>query len=91
MFTVLILIGDFKHLHISWQKRHSKSLAVQETIGVVEDKFLIHVMKSLTREALLDLLLTNVEEFIGEIMTGGSLGCRDHALVECSILRGTGR
>lgn len=90
MLTGLILAGDFNHLHISWQKQRSKPLSVQETIGVVEDKFLIQVMKSLTREALLDLLLTNVEEFIGEITTEGSLGCSDHALVEFSILRGTG-
>ena len=41
---------------------------------------------SLTRgEALLDLLLTNVEEIINGVKVGGSLGCSDHALVEFMI------
>ena len=47
--------------------------------------------ESLARgEALLDLLFTSAEELIGEVKTGGSLGCSDHALVEFSILRDTG-
>ena len=38
-------------------------------------------------EALLDLVLTNAEERIREVKTGGSLGCSDHALVEFVILK----
>lgn len=36
---------------------------------------------------LLDLVLTNTDELIKEVKTGGSLGCSDHALVEFVILR----
>ncbi|KAK4806230.1 hypothetical protein QYF61_013374 [Mycteria americana] len=49
-------------------------------------------MESPTRgEALLDLLLANAEQLNGEVKTGGSLGCSDHALVEFSVFRGTGQ
>jgi len=34
-------------------------------------------------------LLTTSEELIGEVKTGGSLGCSDHALVEFMVSRGT--
>ncbi|KAK4806794.1 hypothetical protein QYF61_005590 [Mycteria americana] len=42
-------------------------------------------------EELLDLLLTNTGELIGEVKTGGSLGCSDHALVEFTIWRDMGQ
>lgn len=46
-------------------------------------KFLIQVIVSPTRgDDLLELLLPNTEEFIGEVKTGGSLTCSDHALME---------
>jgi len=52
----------------------------------VEDNFLIQATDSLTRgEVLLDLLLTNMEELIGDEKIGGSLGCSSHALVEFSL------
>ncbi|GAB0204051.1 hypothetical protein GRJ2_002870700 [Grus japonensis] len=49
------------------------------------------MIDSLTREALLDLLLTNTDELIREVKIGGSLGCSDHALVEFTILRDMGQ
>ncbi|PKU45940.1 hypothetical protein llap_3743 [Limosa lapponica baueri] len=38
------------------------------------------------RGDILDLLVTNASELIGDIKTGGSLGCSDHALVEFAVL-----
>ncbi|KAK4810483.1 hypothetical protein QYF61_004263 [Mycteria americana] len=50
------------------------------------------MIKSPTRgDVLLDLLLTNAEELLGEVKIGGSLGCSDHALVEFMILRDIGQ
>ena len=40
---------------------------------------------------ILDLLVTNASELIGDIKIGGSLGCSDHALVEFAVLRGMGQ
>ena len=46
-------------------------------------------MDSPTRgDVILDLLVTNTRELIGDVKTGGSLGCSDHALVELAVLRG---
>ena len=39
---------------------------------------------------MLDLLLTNTVQLIGDIRIGGCLGCSDHALVEFVILRNVG-
>lgn len=49
-------------------------------------------MESPTRgEALLDLLLPNAGELMGEVRIGGSLGGHNHILVEFSVFRGKGR
>ncbi|KAK4807081.1 hypothetical protein QYF61_018422 [Mycteria americana] len=42
-------------------------------------------------DAILDLLVTNASELIGDIKIGGSLGCSDHALVEFTVLRDMGQ
>jgi len=36
-------------------------------------------------------MLTNASELIADIKTGGSLGCSDHALVELTLLKDTGK
>jgi len=39
---------------------------------------------------ILDLLVTNASELIGDVKIGGSLGCSDHMLVELMLLREMG-
>ena len=39
----------------------------------------------------MDLMVTNSSELIGDVKTGGNLGCSDHALGEFTVLRGTGK
>jgi len=36
-------------------------------------------------------MLTNASELIGDVKTGGSLGCSDHVLVEFTVLRHMGK
>jgi len=48
----------------------------------IEDKFFIQMIEDSPTRALLDLLLPNTEELTGEVKTGGSLACSDHAPVE---------
>ena len=44
------------------------------------------------REAMMDLLVTNVSELISEVKIQGTLACSDHALVEFSPERyGSGK
>ena len=40
---------------------------------------------------MLDLVLTNKEELVGNVKLKGSLGCRDHEMVMFKILRAAGR
>ena len=57
----------------------------------VEDNFLVQVIDGQTQgEALLDLVLTNAEESIRGVKTGGSLSCINHALMEFVILKNAG-
>lgn len=39
-------------------------------------------------DAQLDLLFTDKEELAGDLIINGRLGCSDHGIVGCSILRG---
>ncbi|KAK4815523.1 hypothetical protein QYF61_003215 [Mycteria americana] len=50
------------------------------------------VIDSPTRgDAILDLLVSNASELIGDVKIGGSLGCSDHALVEFTVLKDVGQ
>ena len=61
-------------------------------IACIEDNFLSQVIDTPTRgDVILDLMVTNASELIGDIKTGGSLGCSDHSLVEFTLLRDTGK
>jgi len=58
--------------------RQSKKL-----LECIEDNSLRQVIGGPTSwDAMLDLLLTNANELIGDIKIGGCLGCSDHAMVE---------
>ena len=58
----------------------------------MEDNFLTQLVSELTRGgALLDLLLVNREELVGQVKAGGRLGCSDHEMIEFSILGETKR
>ena len=58
----------------------------------MEENFLTQLVSEPTRGgALLDLLLVNREELVGEVKVGGHLGCSDHEMIKFSILRETKR
>jgi len=59
-------------------------------LGCVKDCFLVQMLDVPSRnEALLDLLLTNQENLICNILISDSLGCSDHNIVEVGILLNT--
>jgi len=58
----LILLGDFSHPDICWKGGTASCKQSRRLLERVKGNFLIHVIYSLTRGAvLLDLLLTNTE------------------------------
>lgn len=89
----LVLTGNFNWPGIYWKSGTVSGKQPSKLLECIEDSFLVQAMESLTRgEALLDLVLTNMEELIGEgkMGVGCNLGCSERALAEFPILRGTG-
>jgi len=84
----LILLGDFKYPDICWKSSMESCRKPRRHLGWIENNFLRQIIDSPTREdAILDLMLIKASELIGDIKTGGSLGCSNHVLVELAVLR----
>jgi len=88
----LILLGDFNHPDICWKSSTASCRKSRRFLECLEDDFLSQVIDTPTLgDAILDLMLTNASKLIGDVKTGGSLGCSDHALVEFAVLRDMGK
>ena len=84
----LVLLGDLNHLDICWKNSTASCRQSRRLLECTEDNFLSQVIDGPTRgDAILDLLLTNANELIGDIRIGGCLGCSDHAMVEFTLRR----
>ncbi|PKU46875.1 nedd4-binding protein 2-like 2 [Limosa lapponica baueri] len=84
----LILLGDFNHPDICWRNSTANCRQSRRLLEFIKDNFLSQVINSPTiGDVILDLLVANTSEFIGNVKLGGSLGCSDHALVEFAVLR----
>ena len=58
----------------------------------IDDNFLLQVIEEpVRRGAMLDLLLTNKEELVGNVKLKCSLGCSDHEMLEFKILQAVRR
>jgi len=88
----LILLGDFNQPNICWKCSMASSRQSRRFLECSEDNFLSQVIDIRTQgNEILDLMLTSASELIGDVKTGGSLGCSDYALVELAVLRDTGK
>ncbi|KAK4817455.1 hypothetical protein QYF61_015610 [Mycteria americana] len=84
----LVLVGDFNHPDICWRDNTAGHKQSGRFLECVDDDFLLQVIEEPARRgAMLDLLLTNKEELVGNVKLKGSLGCSDHEMVEFKILR----
>ncbi|CAM5095768.1 unnamed protein product [Natator depressus] len=78
----LVLMGDFNHPDICWESNTAVHRQCRKFLENVGDNFLVQVLEEPTRgRALLDLLLTNQEELVGEAKVEGNLGGSDHEMV----------
>jgi len=83
-----ILLGDYNNPDICWKSSTERCGQCRRCLECIEDNFLNQVIDTATRgNAILDLMLTNASDLIGDIKTGDSLGCSDHALVGFRVLR----
>jgi len=87
----LVLLGDFNHPNICWKSNTASCRQSSRLLECIEDNFLSQVISTSTRgDAILDLVVINASELVGDVKIGGSLGCSDHALVELTLLREMG-
>ena len=87
----LILLGDFNQPDICWKSNTASCRQSSRFLKRIEDDFLSQVISTPTRgEAILDLVVTNESELVGDVKIRGSLGCSDHALVELTLWREMG-
>jgi len=84
------MLRDFNHPDICWKNSMASCRQSRRLLQCIQDNFFSHVIDSPTRgNVILNRMVTNAHELIGDIETGGSLGCSDHAQVEFTVLRET--
>ncbi|KAK4825246.1 hypothetical protein QYF61_025645, partial [Mycteria americana] len=82
----LVLVGDFNLLDVCWKYNTAERKQSRRFLECVADNFLTQLVREPTREgAPLDLLFTNREGLVGDVMVGGRLGQSDHEMIEFLI------
>jgi len=82
----------FNHPDTCWKSSSANCRKSRRLLECVEDNFLSQVIDKSTRgDMILDLMVTNASELIGDIKIGGNLSCWHHTLVEFTVLRGMGQ
>ena len=80
-----ILLGDFNHPNICRKSSTVSCRQSRRLLECTEVNLLIQVKDNPTKgDTILDLLLTNASELIGDIRSGG---CSGHAIIEFTLLR----
>ncbi|XP_009874290.1 PREDICTED: uncharacterized protein LOC104278875 [Apaloderma vittatum] len=83
----LVLVGDLNLPDICWKYNTADRKQSTRFLDCVEDNFLTQLVSEPTRGgALLDLLLTNREGLVDNVVVGGLLGLSDHEMIDFSIL-----
>jgi len=78
----LVLLADFNHPDTCWKSNVVSSRQPRRFLECTEDHFLSEIIDTPAQgDAIPDLMLTSASELLGDVKTGGSLGCSDHALV----------
>ncbi|KAK4828567.1 hypothetical protein QYF61_027657 [Mycteria americana] len=83
----LVLMGDFNLPDVCWKYNTAERKQSRRFLECVEDdNFLTQLVSEPTRRgASLDLLFTNREGLVGDVVVGGHLGLSDHDMIEFSI------
>ncbi|KAK4810724.1 hypothetical protein QYF61_007698 [Mycteria americana] len=82
----LVLVGDFNLPDVCWKYNTAEGKQSRRFLECVADNFLTQLVSEPTREgAPLDLLFTNREGLVSDVMVGGCLGQSDHEMIEFLI------
>ncbi|KAK4818426.1 hypothetical protein QYF61_012960, partial [Mycteria americana] len=83
---VLVLMGDFNLPDVCWKYNIAERKQSRRFLECVEDNFLTQLVSEPTRGgASLDLLFTNREGLVGDVVVAGCLGLSNHDMIEFSI------
>ena len=84
--AALVLIGNFNSPDVNWAYHTADTNKSRKFLKHVEGNFLIQVLRELTRNGgLLVLLFVNRDGLMGDVMIGGCLGHSDHEMVEFKV------
>jgi len=76
-------MGDFNLLDIYWKYNTAERKQSTRFLEYVEDNFLMHLVRQPTRGgASLDLLFTDREGLVGDVVVRGHLAFSDHEMTE---------
>ncbi|XP_064908670.1 uncharacterized protein LOC135578557 [Columba livia] len=90
--TALVFVGDLNLPDICWELNTAPKRQSRKFLECIEDNFRHQLVNEPTRgKTPLDLLFTNTEGLVGDVVVGGRLGHSDHEIIEFSILRGARR
>ncbi|KAK4806943.1 hypothetical protein QYF61_027310 [Mycteria americana] len=82
----LVLVGDFNLPDVCWKYNTAERKRSRRFLERVADNFLTQLVSEPSREgAPLDLLFTNREGLVSNVMVGGCLGQSDHEMRELLI------
>jgi len=82
----LVLVGDFDLPDICRKCSTAERKKSRRFLECMEDNFLMQLVSKPTRGgASLELLFTNREGLVGDVVVGGHLGLSDHEMIECLI------
>jgi len=82
----LLLVGDFNLPDICWKYSTAERKQSTRFPECVEDNFLMQLVSEPPRGgASVDLLFTNREELVGDVVVGDCLGLSDHEMIEFLI------
>lgn len=83
----LVPMEDFNLLGICWKYSTAEKKQSKRLLECMEENFLVQLVNELSRGgASLDLLFTNSEGLMGEVMVRGHLRLSDHETTEFSVL-----
>jgi len=78
----LVLVEDFNLSDICWKYNTADRKQSRRFLECVEDNFLTQLVREPTRGgALPDVLFTNREELVRDVVVGGRLGLRNHEMI----------
>jgi len=88
----MVVMRDFNHPDFNWEDHTARHMQSWRFLQSIDDNFLMQMVEEPTRRgAVLDLVLMNKEGLAEDVKVGGSLGSRDHEMVEFRIVGGGSR